>query len=341
MENVVLMREGYTSFLDALTEDLLVYLHLYTNDPTLTETLTGADFTEPAHEGYSPLAIGGWTPSRLEDAVAVSFGEPPAFTYTSGPEPDPIRGYFATFGVSGPVLWGFRRPGGTFPLGAGNPLLTINTRMTFPFSVAADGPALRSFVRTARLTQPATNPRTRAIDIAPGGVGDLCIVLGGGFSNVDNITDPPGWTRFVDRNMTGAAFKTAGWYRFRQEGDPAQVTWTWTSATTTAWLSTAWINAGVPNHFASTGGPGFASGVTVTGTTPAGSGRGALQHWSSANGANTTSSVPGGCFAVDVADSFIASSFRLNVPTVEALSESVLLGAARFCSAGLIWIPPA
>lgn len=132
MADVVLAKSGYPIILAALLGDLNVYVHLYTNDPALTDALTPAAFTEPVYSGYQALPASKWSPSALRGNVAVAVADPVEFAYTSGAAPDPIRGYYATDGPGGVLLWAWRRPGDAFPLGPSAPVLLVAVRATFP-----------------------------------------------------------------------------------------------------------------------------------------------------------------------------------------------------------------
>lgn len=132
LSDVVLASQGYTVILDALVAELNVYIHLYTNDPTLSSALTPAAFVEPVYNGYQALPAARWSPSALRGGVAVKVADPPLFEFVGGVAPLPIRGYYATDGPGGVLLWAWRRPGDPFPLDGLHPRLLIAVRLTFP-----------------------------------------------------------------------------------------------------------------------------------------------------------------------------------------------------------------
>lgn len=136
MSFVVLATEGFPSQLAALLESLPVSVHLYTNDPPLSPASVAGDFVEPVYAGYVPKALSRWTPPALRGPRAFSQADPVRFQWTSGPAPLPVRGYFATNGIGGPLLWAWRRPDDAFPLGPGSPLLLIAVTIYFPYCPA-------------------------------------------------------------------------------------------------------------------------------------------------------------------------------------------------------------
>lgn len=132
MSAIVYATEGYVDMLDALTDDLVVQLRLYTNDPELGPGLTAASFVEPVYDGYGAKPVSRWTPAALKSGRAFSDTDPVYWQWTAGAAPAPIRGYYALEPGSGRLLWAWRRPGEAFALGPSNPLLTVLVRLWFP-----------------------------------------------------------------------------------------------------------------------------------------------------------------------------------------------------------------
>jgi hypothetical protein len=126
------VREGYVAQLEALIDGLTAYLHLYTNDPTISEASVKADFAESAFEGYAPVALSKWSPPALRAGLARSQADTAAFTWTGGATPPPVRGYFVTEGPNGVLLAAWRKPGDAFPIGPGHLLLLVNVELIFP-----------------------------------------------------------------------------------------------------------------------------------------------------------------------------------------------------------------
>lgn len=136
MSEAVLAREGYCAMLDALLEDLVAHVRLYTNDVDPDEDTVRADFVELAGFGYQPVAIPRWTPSMLRGGVAFAVPDVVHFVFPGPTYPPGVVGYYVTAGASGPVLWAWRRPGGPFVPDASNRVLTVYIEMNFPVARA-------------------------------------------------------------------------------------------------------------------------------------------------------------------------------------------------------------
>lgn len=130
--NSVLAREGYTAILDALLGGLVSTARLYVNDPPLTSATVAADFVQPSFAGYSGQAVERWTPAAIRGQFAFSVAMAIAWTYTTGPAPAPIRGYYVVETASGRLLWAWRRPGDPLVLDADNRILTVYVKASFP-----------------------------------------------------------------------------------------------------------------------------------------------------------------------------------------------------------------
>lgn len=128
----VVPKEGWTAFLQALTDGLAATAHLYTNDPDLDEDTTSEDFVEPVWEAYLPLGITRWTPAAMKGGVAFSVADHLVWLWEGGPVPVPIQGVYLTAGPVGRVLFAWRRPGDPYRLGPDNPVLTVLVTLTFP-----------------------------------------------------------------------------------------------------------------------------------------------------------------------------------------------------------------
>lgn len=126
--------EGYTAALDALTDDLVWWVRLYTNDPAITPATTRAAFVEAAYDGYAPYRIPKWTPAALRGGIAFSVPDIPHFVASGPPWPPPIRGYYVTWGADGPLATAWRRPGAAFQFSLLQPILTVFLKIQFPFA---------------------------------------------------------------------------------------------------------------------------------------------------------------------------------------------------------------
>jgi hypothetical protein len=129
---VTFATSGYNACLYAWTQGLNAHAHLYVNDPELNAGRVRGDFVEPVFAGYGSRAVERWTPPALRGGVSFSVCDPLIWEWVIGDEPLPIRGVFVTNGVSGELLWAWRRPGDAYPLGEANPLLIVYVRLTFP-----------------------------------------------------------------------------------------------------------------------------------------------------------------------------------------------------------------
>ncbi len=132
MPDATFASAGYTSMLDALTSGLNAYCHLYTNDPVIAPGLVIGDLVEVVYDGYAPLAIRKWTDAVLQDGLGFSVADPCVFTYSSGPLPLPVRGYYATLGPAGPLLWAWRRPDPAEQMNAESPTVIVLISLLFP-----------------------------------------------------------------------------------------------------------------------------------------------------------------------------------------------------------------
>lgn len=129
---VTFAKDGYTAMLLGLTQGLVAYAHLYTNDPAIGANTHVGDFVEASYEGYQALPLWRWTPPALQGGVAFSVCDPLVFKYLGIAEDIAIRGYYATAGPTGPLLWAWRRPGPPFTFVLDGRTLMIFVRLQFP-----------------------------------------------------------------------------------------------------------------------------------------------------------------------------------------------------------------
>lgn len=129
-----LAASGYTTLLDALTANLVVQLRLFTNDITPDASTVAADFVEPVWDTYGARGLSRWTPAFLTGGVAFSDSDPVYWTYSAGPVPLPVRGYFAVDPATGVLMWAWRRAGDGLQIGPANPLLRVTVRLYLPFT---------------------------------------------------------------------------------------------------------------------------------------------------------------------------------------------------------------
>lgn len=132
MSAVTLMSEGFTTLLDAMLDELVLDLHLYTNDPDLEDDLTAEDFEEAEYDTYAPQTIKRWSPSAMDRNQAWSSADPLTFACSGEDAPEPIQGYYVTTGPDEVLLWAWRRPGEAYPLSPGGPPLQIFVEARFP-----------------------------------------------------------------------------------------------------------------------------------------------------------------------------------------------------------------
>lgn len=132
MSQAVQFRAGYESMLASLIDGLDLWAHLYTNDPPLSIDTVVDDFVEVIYDGYVAQIISRWTPPALRSGRAFTVADPLFFVFSGGVEPLPVRGYYATYGPTGPAVFGWRRPGDAYQLALPTPLLTILVTLHWP-----------------------------------------------------------------------------------------------------------------------------------------------------------------------------------------------------------------
>ena len=137
MGDAILAREGFTTLLDALTDNLVAWVRLYVNDVTPGRFSKRADFEELFGFGYEPFAIPRWTKGALRDGVAFSVPDIVHFVFGGPTYPPGIVGYYVTAGRTGPLLWAWRRPDGPFVPGPDKSVLTVFMEFDFP-TIAED-----------------------------------------------------------------------------------------------------------------------------------------------------------------------------------------------------------
>lgn len=132
MSQATVARTGYVPILRDLIREHDVTAHLYTNDPTITADSVRADFDELVMPGYVPHNIEKWTPAALQGGTAFSVGNAARFPWDGVSVGVTIRGVFFTDGISGPLVYAWRKPDDPFVYDAEHPLLTILLTLIFP-----------------------------------------------------------------------------------------------------------------------------------------------------------------------------------------------------------------
>ncbi|HEX4614108.1 MAG TPA: hypothetical protein VH092_38350 [Urbifossiella sp.] len=132
MPAATLAREGFNELLAALLGGGVFTVRLYTNDPTISVDSVAANFVEPVFDGYIYASVRKWTPPTLRAGKSFSVGDPVYFEFAGGVPPLPIRGYFVTSEVGGPLLWAWRAPDPAFQFSLSDPLLEVLVTLTFP-----------------------------------------------------------------------------------------------------------------------------------------------------------------------------------------------------------------
>lgn len=105
---IVASRVPLTILLDALTDNLDLWCHLYVNDCAPNRYSTKKDFEEAAWGTYLAQQISTWTPAVLNNGHAVSQADP--MVWRRGPVGDAVRvfGYFVTSGENGAYVYAER-----------------------------------------------------------------------------------------------------------------------------------------------------------------------------------------------------------------------------------------
>lgn len=132
MAETVEPADGYLDALNEIRRELNLYLHLYTNDPPLDESLVVGDFVEADYLDYQAMPAGRWTPPLIRNGKAYSWSDPVYFTWNGGGPSGEIRGYYATTGQNGSLRRVWRPDGPPVVLSAENPILVIFVEISYP-----------------------------------------------------------------------------------------------------------------------------------------------------------------------------------------------------------------
>lgn len=136
MADAILLREGFTTLLDALLDDLVAWVRLYTNDVDPDIDTSKEEFKELKGFGYEPYAIPRWTPAALRGGSAFAVPDIVHFVFPGPDFPPPIIGYYVTAGAKGPAMWAWRAEPGPFVAGPDNTILTVYIEFDFPVPVS-------------------------------------------------------------------------------------------------------------------------------------------------------------------------------------------------------------
>jgi hypothetical protein len=142
MSAVTLAQEGYTVLLDAMLEDLVPVVHLYTNDPDIDDESTVEDFDELVADNYDPLTVKRWTASEMDRGQAFAAADTLTFSWIPNTDTLPVQGYYCTAGADGPLLWAWRRPGEPYTPSTGQEQLSVSVEARFPPEIPT--PVLKS-----------------------------------------------------------------------------------------------------------------------------------------------------------------------------------------------------
>jgi len=105
-----------------------VQLRLYTNDPTINDSIVKASLTECTTPGYTAVALtgAGWTTTQT-GGVTTAVYSAVAFTFTTGAT---VNGYFITNSGNTKVLFVERFTNAPFSVSSSGGDITINPNIT-------------------------------------------------------------------------------------------------------------------------------------------------------------------------------------------------------------------
>ena len=103
-------------------------LHLYTNDPSITSSITMASLSEATATGYNPITLVGasWTTTTPAGLGTAVYSEV-TFTYTTAVS---VYGYYVTSTNSATLLWLERFSGAPFTLPTGGGTIGISPKVS-------------------------------------------------------------------------------------------------------------------------------------------------------------------------------------------------------------------
>jgi len=104
-------------------------LRLYTNNPTVDDSITTAILTEAVGAtGYAPVTLAGssWTTTQTNGTTTAVYSEQ-TFTFTTAVT---VYGYYVTSQTGGNLLWVEKFSGAPFQLPAGGGEIAITPKVT-------------------------------------------------------------------------------------------------------------------------------------------------------------------------------------------------------------------
>jgi len=104
-------------------------LHLYKNDPSISDATTLGSLTESTEAGYAPITLYSisWTISQDMAGVTTALYSEMPFNFTTGAT---VYGYYVTSAVGGNLLWVERFSGAPYQLPAGGGQIAVQAKST-------------------------------------------------------------------------------------------------------------------------------------------------------------------------------------------------------------------
>lgn len=102
---LVVPNVGAITLQQILNDNWGVWIHLYMADVPLDRATVLSDLVELDVPGYAPQAAMGWLDPEIVEGRAQTGADPILFTRESGLPQRDVWGYYATMGMSGPLLW--------------------------------------------------------------------------------------------------------------------------------------------------------------------------------------------------------------------------------------------
>lgn len=104
-------------------------LHLYKNDPSISDAITLGSLTESTEAGYAPITLYSisWTISQDLSGVTTALYSEMPFNFTTGAT---CYGYYVTSAVGGNLLWVERFSGAPYQLPAGGGQVAVQAKTT-------------------------------------------------------------------------------------------------------------------------------------------------------------------------------------------------------------------
>lgn len=112
---IVIPDVAKVDFLDWITDNWDVWIHLYVEDVALDHDTTLDDLTESTAPGYAAQQAVDWTDAEIIARRAQTQANWIKFTRDNGSPSEQVFGYYATFGETGFLLWVERMPDPPWP----------------------------------------------------------------------------------------------------------------------------------------------------------------------------------------------------------------------------------